>query len=214
MKFSEHLTKIFHDRGITQLEAANKIGVSRQAIARWLNGDSEPDREKILAIASFLQLPPAYVMFGNDETFPREDIDENTITIPFINVESSNEFFEPSKSIRSIRVEKSWLQSKTAVSDYNALRLINVEGDSMRPTFVRGDYVIVDTSIKAFTIEGIYLVKIRGQMFIKKINKQLDGGFSLTNDNSTYPPINIPLTNAHEVQFIGKCVIRCNARSL
>lgn len=214
MKFCEHLSEIFKSRGITQLEAANKIGVTRQAIARWLSGESEPDREKVLALASLLQLPPAYVMFGNDETFPREDIDVNTVTIPFITIESANEFFEPSKAVRSIRVEKSWIQSQSAISDFGALRLINVEGDSMRDTFARGDFVIVDTSVKTFTIEGVYLVKIRGQMFIKRVIKQFDGGFSLINDNPAYPPINLPAANAHEVQFIGKCLITCRSRGL
>lgn len=214
MKFTEHLAKIFQNCGVTQQEVAKQTGLSRQTISRWLNGESEPDRGKIVALANFLQLPPAYVMFGNDGSFTPEEIDPETISIPFINIESSNKYFQPSKAIRSMRVEKSWIQSKTAVSDFNALRLINVEGDSMRPTFARGDCLIIDTSVKAFTIAGVYLVKIRGQMFIKRVQKTFDGGYSLTSDNDTYPPINLPAANAHEVQFIGKCIITCNSRGI
>ena len=53
--FSERLANIFRERDITQQEAAKKVGVSRQAIARWLNGTSEPERDKIVALSEFLR---------------------------------------------------------------------------------------------------------------------------------------------------------------
>ena len=214
MNFPEHLSQIFRDRGITQVEVGKQIGVSRQLVGRWLTGESEPDRKNLIDLAAFLQLPAAYLMLGNDGAFTPEDIHDNTITIPVMSVESPNEFFEPSKSIRSIRVEKNWIQSKSTTNDFNALRIINIEGDNMRPTLIRGDYAIVDTSINTFTIEGIYLVKIQGQMMIKRLLRNLDGGLELTNDHTQYPSLTIPANNVQAIEIIGKCIISCPARAI
>ena len=214
MKFSEHLSQIFRDRGITQVEAAKQIGVSRQLVGRWLIGESEPDRKNLIDLAAFLRLPPAYLMLGNDGAFTPEDIQDDTIAIPVMCVESPNEFFEPAKSIRSIRVEKNWIQSKSTTTNLDALRIINIEGDNMRPTLIRGDYAIVDTSINTFTIEGIYLVKIQGQMMIKRLLRNLDGSLELKNDHAQYPSLTVPTDSVQAIEIIGKCIISCPARAI
>ena len=214
MKFSEHLSQIFRDRGITQVEASKQIGVTRQLVGRWLTGESEPDRKNLIDLAAFLELPPAYLMLGNDGAFSPEDIQDDTITIPVMCVETPNEFFEPAKSIRSIRVEKNWIQSKSTTNDFNTLRIINIEGDNMHPTLIRGDYAIVDTSINTFTIEGIYLVKIQGQMMIKRLLRNLDGGLELKNDHTQYPSLTVPADSVQAIEIIGKCIISCPARAI
>ena len=85
--FAQRLTKIFEEREITQQEAADKVGVRRQAVARWLNGTSEPEREKVIALSEFLNLPPAYIMFGEEGAFDSVEIDDDTIAIPVLSVE-------------------------------------------------------------------------------------------------------------------------------
>ena len=85
--FAERLANIFRERDITQQEAAQKVGVSRQAIARWLNGSSEPERDKIVALAEFLRLPPAYLMFGENGAFDSVELNDDMISIPVLDVQ-------------------------------------------------------------------------------------------------------------------------------
>lgn len=49
--------KIFRKKnGYTQEQIAEKIGVSRQAIAKWENGDAMPDVENIIALADVYEV--------------------------------------------------------------------------------------------------------------------------------------------------------------
>lgn len=49
--FSENLVKLRKINGLTQENLAEKVGVSRQALAKWESGETLPDLEKSRAIA-------------------------------------------------------------------------------------------------------------------------------------------------------------------
>ena len=49
--FTEKLQKLRRDAGMSQEKLAEKIGVSRQTVAKWENGDSSPDLNDALAIS-------------------------------------------------------------------------------------------------------------------------------------------------------------------
>lgn len=52
--FSENLIQLRKIRGMTQEELAEKIGVSRQSLSKWENGDAIPDLENAGKIAQAL----------------------------------------------------------------------------------------------------------------------------------------------------------------
>lgn len=47
MKLNEKLIKLRKQNGLTQDELASKLNVSRQAISKWENVDSEPELNNI-----------------------------------------------------------------------------------------------------------------------------------------------------------------------
>lgn len=54
MDFKEKLAAIRKDRGLSQEEMAERIGVSRQAVSKWESGESFPDIENLIAISGLL----------------------------------------------------------------------------------------------------------------------------------------------------------------
>lgn len=50
MKFGEKLSFLRKQRGMTQLELAEKLDISRQAVSRWEQGTSEPSTENLVSI--------------------------------------------------------------------------------------------------------------------------------------------------------------------
>lgn len=50
MKFHEKLQNLRKNAGMTQLELAEKLMVSRQAISKWETGNAVPDLENIISI--------------------------------------------------------------------------------------------------------------------------------------------------------------------
>lgn len=52
MEFAFNSLKLFRQKyGYTQEQIAEKLGVSRQAVAKWERGDSLPDIENVIALA-------------------------------------------------------------------------------------------------------------------------------------------------------------------
>lgn len=50
MRFGEKLSFLRKQRGMTQMELAEKLDISRQAVSRWEQGTSEPSAENLVNI--------------------------------------------------------------------------------------------------------------------------------------------------------------------
>ena len=65
MLFSEKILKLRRMRGLSQDEAAELIGVSRQALSRWETGTALPDASNIAKICRVFDVSADYLL--NDE---------------------------------------------------------------------------------------------------------------------------------------------------
>ena len=54
MRFGEKLSFLRKQRGMTQLDLAEKLDISRQAVSRWEQGTSEPPTENLISIGKLL----------------------------------------------------------------------------------------------------------------------------------------------------------------
>jgi len=55
--FAQRLSALLNDQGITQLELAERIGVTRAAMSRYVSGDREPRLVTVARIAQELGVP-------------------------------------------------------------------------------------------------------------------------------------------------------------
>ena len=53
---SEKLQDLRRDAGLSQEELAQKVGVSRQAVSRWENGETLPNTEVLKLLSKFFQV--------------------------------------------------------------------------------------------------------------------------------------------------------------
>ena len=56
MEFREQLVLIRRQKGWSQEQLAERIGVSRQAISKWETGDSQPALAQLIALADELDI--------------------------------------------------------------------------------------------------------------------------------------------------------------
>jgi transcriptional regulator with XRE-family HTH domain len=56
MKFQEKIGRIRKEKGLSQEEMAEKLGVSRQAVAKWEAGLSYPDVDNLIALSALFQV--------------------------------------------------------------------------------------------------------------------------------------------------------------
>lgn len=60
------------DRGLTQDELADKVGVSRSAVAQWETGRTGQITGNLSRIAGVLEVNVEYLMYGDDKRAPGE----------------------------------------------------------------------------------------------------------------------------------------------
>ena len=51
MNIADRIQYLRKQKGLSQEELADKIGVSRQAVSKWENGTSEPSTSNLIALA-------------------------------------------------------------------------------------------------------------------------------------------------------------------
>lgn len=67
MTFSERLTNARKDKGFTQSDVAEKINVSFQAVSLWERGETTPEIDKLVDIASLYQVSLDWLLTGKTE---------------------------------------------------------------------------------------------------------------------------------------------------
>ncbi len=63
----EKIKKLRKDRGLTQEELAEKLNLSRQAIAKWESGQSYPEVETLLKLSNFFRVTIDFLVKNEDE---------------------------------------------------------------------------------------------------------------------------------------------------
>jgi hypothetical protein len=113
----------------------------------------------------------------------------------------------PEKTCGHWRLPIAEFKSITSSNPEN-LRMLRVQGDSMKPTIDDGDWVWVDTSNNYIGSDGIYLVKLATGLAVKRLQSGLSN-VVIKSDNPTYSDIT---ADVGEVKIIGKVVYILNGR--
>jgi len=96
----------------------------------------------------------------------------------------------------------SMLGGEKALKDIEA---VNVTGDSMEPTFSYNDIVFINRSKTNIDRGGVFTIRTQGGLFIKRVQKRLDGKFDIISDNDIYTT---QILQANELEVIGRVVSR------
>lgn len=75
MEFSERLKKLRKDSGFTQVDVAEKLGISQPAYASWERGIKKPTQENLVKIAQILNVSIDYLVGNSDENLKEDELD-------------------------------------------------------------------------------------------------------------------------------------------
>jgi phage repressor protein C with HTH and peptisase S24 domain len=85
------------------------------------------------------------------------------------------------------------------------IEAINVSGDSMEPTFSYNDIVFINRAKTDINRGGIFTIRTEAGLFIKRVQKRLDGKLDVISDNAVY---NTQTLDQNEIEVIGRVVSR------
>lgn len=155
-------------------EFARKIGKEPSYVSRMLYPEdkkgAKPIGEKIVAeICKTLDLPNNW--FDNDSDLPTElKVINDKVIIDVLNVEASAGNGTTGDLVEVVsRLYYVPEQYYTLFRGINpdGIRVINIKGDSMSPTFNSGDMIFVDININVFDGDGVYIFTYKNALYIK-----------------------------------------------
>lgn len=105
--------------------------------------------------------------------------------------------------IEELAFKRKWLAME-GLSAKN-LRVVACRGDSMAPTIPENSTLLVDISQNELVREGIYVIRLDGHLFAKRLQRGQGGSIHVISDNTLYDKI-IVTPEQHDLQIIGKVV--------
>lgn len=67
MELNEKLTQLRKEKSLTQMELAEEINVSRQAISKWEIGKTVPSMENLICLSKLYDVPLDYLINERDK---------------------------------------------------------------------------------------------------------------------------------------------------
>ena len=79
MRFEEKIVELRKQKGLSQEELAEQLGVSRQAISRWELGQTLPDIPNLLQLCEMFGVSADYLVRDEEQAAEKSDQSVKTI---------------------------------------------------------------------------------------------------------------------------------------
>lgn len=100
--------------------------------------------------------------------------------------------------------KREWVESRKL--NPKSLVLVEVDGDSMNPTLLDGDLILVDREVHEFKSDGLYVLNFDDNLQVKRIQKVPTGDLIIQGDNPTYKPFTAVGDQVELLTIIGRVV--------
>jgi phage repressor protein C with HTH and peptisase S24 domain len=200
---------------------ARAMGVSPSAFRKWLKGEAEPSRERLVALARVAGVsigwlaqgegpPPVFETISGARRLPHQDLGPGVDPEQFVLLpkqpDGTGTHLPPAPTMFGfLALHHDWVRTACGTEPDNLLLEIAV-GDSMGPTIRDGDTMLIDTADRTLHSVGVYLLQVNDHRLVKRVQRKHDGSLVLISDNSVYQSDVIDAAAAAHVVVIGRVV--------
>lgn len=138
--FSNNLKKLRKERGLTQKELADALGIAKSTISMYENNNREPDFETEELIADFFNVD-MNTLRGKQTNLKSPTLSDDVITFPVVGdiAAGYDNLAVEDWSGDTVDVPISYLRGR----DKSEFFVLNIKGDSMYPLYHEGDKVLI-----------------------------------------------------------------------
>lgn len=205
----DRLKRARENAGYTQAsDAADAFGWKYSTYAGHENGTRGIKSDTARVYAKAFRVSPEWLLFGDGSPPTHvengEDGPDGHKLVPVYDVQASAGFgalVDYEEQTHSLAFPPDYLRKLTAGSPKD-LVIISTKGDSMEPTLLDDDIVLVDTSKTHMGFEGMFVLRHNDTLLVKRAGMAAKPGHvMLISDNKAYPPVEAELTN---LTVVGK----------
>jgi len=225
---AERIKFLYEKSGLTQPEFANRIGIHKNTLIKYMRGESSPQSDTLEKIVAMFKVNPTWLLTGEGEPFekPKKQpghvaeseieylIEEHTM-IPLLDTEVAADVvgtWPTEKIVDYYPFKRVWLRKISGSSEEKPKRfvLLRCRGDSMSPTINNGEVMLVDTNLnRRIEIEdnAIYIVRREDDTIaVKRVVQKGPNVLLCLSDNINYKPFTIKIESEKTIQdyIIGR----------
>jgi phage repressor protein C with HTH and peptisase S24 domain len=190
--FRSRLTQVIESFG-SVVALATAVGVSDNAIYKWLSGRGQPSVTNLVTLARVGRVSVEWLATGSEAAHTAQAITRA--------VEQGDYIFMPRSRIRfssgregmlrsdqvvdAIAFRATWVKRRLSMEPRDLI-LIEVVGDSMAPTAEDSDLILANLAEPRFRQDGIYLLRNEDGLTVRRIQRRPDGKLLVRSDNPKY----------------------------
>lgn len=122
---------------------------------------------------------------------------------PSVSVSAGGGAYEDEDNYESLELPEYFLNILGGKDNIKNIEAINVVGDSMEPTLNSNNIIFVDKTKNDISKDGVYAFTTNHGLFVKRIQKRVDGLLDIISDNKDYP---LQVLNKNELNVLGKVI--------
>ena len=198
---------------------ADLFEVSQSDLEKWIKRGMVPGHLLVM-FAKKYGTTPSFLLFGTDEvgvTYvappktqrtvkeePKKHAE--TVRIPQYDVKAAaghGNLIHDENVVGYMDMSRSQLRN-TLGCEPGKVGMIRVDGPSMAPTLLDGEWVLVDLRCDHFDDDDVYVLQFDGRLRIKRLQLQLDGAVLVKSDNPEFEPQTVSADKTDLLRVIGK----------
>ncbi len=194
----------FSGKKIFDKDVADALGISQMNFATMKKRDKIPYVE-LLDFCARKSISINWMLYGQSP----ESLVEATnkfFMIKFfedINASAGGGSDIDESEAKNINVPEEFVHILGGEAELKNIEAISVSGDSMEPTFSYNDIVFINRSKTNIDRGGIFTIRTEGGLFIKRVQRRIDGMIDIISDNDIYTTQTLKL---NELEIIGRVV--------
>ncbi|STY59739.1 Uncharacterized HTH-type transcriptional regulator HI_1476 [Mannheimia haemolytica] len=204
----ERIEKEMDRKGLKRKDIAEALNISTMAVGDLINNKTKKPRY-LVEIADVLGVDVKWLQTGEgspNTSLALDEEDQKSIVIDVLDVEASAGNGSTGDLVEVVsKLYYVPYQFNLYFRGMNpeSIRVINIRGDSMSPTFASGDMIFVDINITTFDGDGVYVFTYKNHLYVKRLQMAGDA-LIVISDNSTYKEWRITEENLNSYTFTAK----------
>ena len=182
-------------------DVATALDLSQANFATMKNRGKIPF-SNILDFCALKKISINWLLYGQNPDSLVDSTDKYWVKyFPSINVSAGGGAYDSEDNFEAINVPPYFIAALGGQGNLKNIEAINVTGDSMEPTLNTDNIIFIDKSKGSSFKDGIYAFTTEHGLFVKRIQKRVDGKLDIISDNKDYPK---QVLQEGEINVIGK----------
>jgi phage repressor protein C with HTH and peptisase S24 domain len=184
-------------------DVANSLELSQANFATMKNRGKIP-YSNILNFCAKKKISINWLLYNQNPGSLVDSTDKYWIKyFPEVAVSAGGGAYDNIDDFESLEVPAYFINMLGGKENLKNIEAINVVGDSMEPTLNDDNIIFLDKTRNDCSRDGIYAFTTVHGLFVKRIQKRVDGHLDIISDNKDYPS---QILNNSDIKIVGKVI--------